>query len=201
MGLTQEMSMQNILLAAGLASRSGGEKLFYPYGEYPLIHRSVLSSLEAGLFTVVVTGYRGDEVAAALADLSCPNLSLVHNEHYDKGQGGSTQVGVLHLRPHLPFFISLGDMPLIEARHYRALGAAYSGAPLRPRYGSKAGHPVLLPPSFIPIIKTQGLPFTMRELLRSHPMAYLDTTEEAYVQDVDTASAYHHLLTERGQRP
>lgn len=188
--------MQNILLAAGLASRSDGEKLFYPYKGRPLIHHAVASSLEAGLYTVVVTGHRSEEVMDALTDLASPTLLIVYNEHYRQGQGGSTKAGAALLDPAQPFFISLADMPLIEARHYHALGAAYTDAPIRPRCGQKVGHPVLLPPPFIPIIAEQALPFTMRELLSAHPMTYLETTEEAYVLDVDTASSYRHLVTD-----
>ncbi len=186
--------MQNILLAAGLASRSDGEKLFYPYRGRTIIHRAVAASLSAGLFTVVVTGYRADEVAAELADLACPALRIVANPHYESGQGASTQVGAAALPEPLPFFISLADMPLIEARHYHALSSAYTSVPIRPRCGSKAGHPVLLPPSFIPIIAAQARPFTMRQLLRPYAMEYLDTREEAYVRDVDTASSYRALI-------
>ncbi len=69
--------MQNILLAAGLASRSGGEKLFYPYQGHTIIHHSVAASLAAGLFTVVVTGHRAEEVASELLDLSSPSLLIV----------------------------------------------------------------------------------------------------------------------------
>ena len=193
--------MQNILLAAGLASRSDGEKLFYPYRGRTIIHHSVASSLEAGLFTVVVTGHRAAEVAGELADLASADLLIVNNPHYHHGQGSSTQVGVAALNGGLPFFISLSDMPLIEARHYRALADAYTGAPIRPRHRNTAGHPVLLPPSFIPIIAAHRLPFTMKELLACHAMEYLETAEEAYVRDVDTASSYQRLIIDSGQRP
>jgi len=193
--------MQNILLAAGLASRSGGEKLFYPYQGHTIIHHSVAASLAAGLFTVVVTGHRAEEVASELLDLSSPSLLTVNNPHYARGQGSSTQAGVAALDGGLPFFISLADMPLIEAGHYRTLCDAYTGAPLRPRCGAKVGHPVLLPPSFIPLIAAQEGPFAMKELLASSPMEYLDTNEEAYVRDVDTASSYHALVKGSSPRP
>ncbi len=193
--------MQNILLSAGLASRSDGEKLFFPYKGRTIVHHSVASSLEAGLLTIVVTGHRAEEVSAELADLDSPYLLIVHNPNYASGQGISTQVGVAALDKRLPFFISLSDMPFIEARHYRALSDTYTGVPIRPRYRSRVGHPVLLPPSFIPIIAAQAGPFAMKGLLSSYPMEYLDTNEEAYVLDVDTASSYHALLKDSSPLP
>lgn len=193
--------MQNILLAAGLAARSGGEKLFFSYQGQPIIHHAVAASLQAGLYTVVVTGHRAAEVERAIADLASPLLVVVENPHYRSGQGSSTQAGAALLRPDLPFFISLSDMPLLEADHYRALMGAYREQPLRPRYEDKVGHPVLLPPSFIPIIASRALPFTMRELLSAYPMEYLQTTEEAYVLDVDTASSFQNLVRRSTRRP
>lgn len=193
--------MQNILLAAGLASRSDGEKLFFPYRGRTIIHHCVASSLDAGLFTVVVTGHRAEAVVAELSDLASPSLLIVNNPHYSRGQGGSTQVGAAALKDDRPFFISLADMPLIEAAHYHALAEAYRGAPLRPRCSAKVGHPVLLPPSFIPIIAAQAGPFAMKELLASSVMEYLDTNEEAYVTDVDTASSYQALVKGSSPRP
>ena len=54
--------MQNILLAAGLGKRSGGEKLLLPYKGQTIISHAVRQSLEAGLYTIVVTGFREEEI-------------------------------------------------------------------------------------------------------------------------------------------
>ena len=141
--------MQNILLAAGLGKRSGGEKLLLPYKGQPIIAHAVEQSLLAGLYTIVVTGFRKSEIEQAIAHFSCPNLLVTYNENYSQGQGSSTLVGAKALREGEDFFISLSDMPLIKASHYRFLARAFTTADvLRPLYKDQIGHPVLLRASF-----------------------------------------------------
>ena len=187
--------MQNILLAAGLGRRSGGEKLLLPYKGQPIIAHAVEQSLSAGLHTIVVTGYRGEEIEQALSRFACPNLVLVHNSGYALGQGSSTQVGASTLRPHEDFFISLADMPLIRASHYHALIHHFASCDaLRPLYKGKIGHPVLLRGSFKALIMEQELPFTMHALLEEFHVEQYELDDEAYSLDIDTMHAYAELL-------
>ncbi|HAF84769.1 MAG TPA: hypothetical protein DCG32_00035 [Sphaerochaeta sp.] len=189
------MSMQNILLAAGLAQRSGGEKLMLPYKGRPIIAHAVEQSLLAGLYTIVVTGFRKMEVERALEQFACPNLILTYNETYALGQGSSTLVGAKALRDDEDFFISLSDMPLIGASHYHFLERhfTYSEA-LRPIYKGQVGHPVLLRASFKAQILEQTVPFTMHTLLEDFPVEQCIVDDEAYVRDIDTIHAYTELL-------
>ncbi|MDY0290391.1 MAG: nucleotidyltransferase family protein [Sphaerochaeta sp.] len=187
--------MQNILLAAGLGTRSGGEKLLLPYKGQPIIAHAVQQSLSAGLHTIVVTGFRGEEIEQALTKFACPNLVLVHNSGYALGQGSSTQVGARALRPHEDFFISLSDMPLIRASHYHALMHHFASCDaLRPLYRGQVGHPVLLRSSFKALILERELPFTMRALLQEFHVEQCEVDDEAYILDIDTMNSYAELL-------
>lgn len=187
--------MQNLLLAAGLGTRSKGEKLLLPYQGETLVHRAVSQSLLAGLYTVVVTGFRAAEVQAAIEDLCCDNLLVVHNPDYEQGQGSSTWCGAHHLKEHEDFFISLADMPLIEKRHYRYLASQSFVLAARPCLGTRLGHPVLLKSTFLPIIRDQKGPFTMRSLLKGYDVECLSVEDEAYVLDIDTLSDYADLIS------
>lgn len=192
--------MQNLILAAGLAARSGGEKLLRPYRGETIIEHAVSQSLLANLKTIVVTGYRSDELHEKLDRFRREGLVLVHNNEYELGQGSSTICGAMHLAQNEPFFISLADMPLIEARHYRHLIARLgSHQALRPIYRGRAGHPVLLAPSYLPLILSQKKDFTMRGLLAKETVTTMEVDDEAFVFDIDTDEAYEQLL--RMQRP
>ncbi|MBI9093656.1 MAG: nucleotidyltransferase family protein [Sphaerochaeta sp.] len=187
--------MQNILLAAGLGKRSGGEKLLLPYKGRPIITHAVEQSLLAGLHTIVVTGFRTREVEQALKQLACPNLIITYNENYSLGQGSSTLVGAKALRDGEDFFISLSDMPLIRAAHYHFLARHFtSSEALRPLYKGQIGHPVLLRASFKAQILEQAVPFTMHELLKDFHVEQCIVDDEAYVRDIDTIHAYAELL-------
>lgn len=187
--------MQNILLAAGLAKRSGGEKLLLPYKGQAIVAWAVEQSLAAGLYTIVVTGFREAEVEQALAPFACDDLTVVHNSNYALGQGSSTQVGAALLRDHEDFFISLADMPLIRASHYLTLMQNFASSDaLRPLYRGQKGHPVLLKASFKARILNQQIPFTMHGLLEAFPVKACIVDDEAYILDIDTMHAYEELL-------
>lgn len=187
--------MQNILLAAGLGKRSGGEKLLLPYKGQPIIAHAVEQSLLAGLYTIVVTGFRKAEIEQVLMQFACPNLLLVQNENYSLGQGSSTFVGAKALHDDEDFFISLSDMPLIKASHYHFLIRHFtSSEALRPVYKGQIGHPVLLKASFKTQILEQTIPFTMHSLLQDFHVEQCEVDVEAYVRDIDTIHAYTELL-------
>ena len=193
--------MQNIILAAGLGTRSEGKKLLLPYKNQSIITTAVRASLQADLMTIVVTGYRHDLIEKELQSYQCEKLKLVYNEHFAKGQGSSTLCGVAHLKADQPFFISLADMPLIESRHYLFLMEYKNYAAVRPMYKGRLGHPVMLQPAFIPIIKNQKESFTMRSLLSQFTVHQVQVDEEAYILDIDTLAEYHRMIKSVGQPP
>ena len=187
--------MQNILLAAGLGERSEGKKLLLPYKNQSIIAHSVEQSLQAGLHTIVVTGFRNVEIEAELARFSNQDLIVTYNESYATGQGSSTLCGARLLNAGEDFFISLADMPLLEARHYLYLSAAWKTADgLRPVHQGRVGHPVLLKAFFKEIILQQEQTFTMRSLLSSYTIQKCSVDDEAYVYDIDTLHSYEQLL-------
>ena len=187
--------MENILLAAGLGSRSEGKKLLLPYRGTSIVAKAVSASLEAGLYTIVVTGFRADEVCEQLKSLACPSLLVVHNPDYALGQGCSTQAGARHLHEGEPFFISLADMPLIGKEQYDWIAGNAHMEVVRPSFQGRFGHQVLLGPSFRQIILEEKLPFSMRSLLSRYPTQRLEVEDAAYVTDIDTLEAYERLLT------
>ncbi len=187
--------MQNLILAAGLASRSKGEKLLFPYKGTTIIAHAVSQSLQAGLKTIVVTGFQSEQIRQALSHISNPLLKIVHNEFFENGQGSSTICAAAYLDRSESFFISLADMPLIESHHYEFLMQRAKESVVRPSYKGRLGHPVLLDPSFIPIILAQDSSFTMRQLLKDYPVQAIDVSDQAYVFDIDTPEAYQYLLS------
>jgi len=186
--------MQNILLAAGLASRSNGEKLFLPWRGETIIQHAVRASLDAGLETIVVTGFKHEQVEALLAPFQGDTLHLAFNPAFSQGQGSSTLCGAKALMEGESFFISLADMPLIEKNHYQWLIKRFGKAEaLRPSFKGNPGHPVLLKPIFKHIILQQTPMFTMKELLSSYLVKTCSVDDEAYVCDIDTLQAYNKL--------
>lgn len=185
---------QNLLLGAGGATRSGGEKLFWIYENRPIIHHSVANSLRAGLPTILVLGHRHSELRPLIGDLAeDPLLTIVINEEWRLGQGSSTKVGARLLDRRKRFFISLADMPLITPRHYRFL-EGFLEPLVRPVVNGRVGHPVLHAPFLIDEILRQPDSFAMRELLGAYEMKKIAVDDPAYIRDIDTLRDYQALL-------
>lgn len=193
--------MTNIILAAGLASRAHGSKLFWEWDGEPLIRHTVRTSLDAGLDTLVVTGFRDDEVRRVLSGLP---VRFVTNERYAQGQAGSVRRGVGALDPSAcgPFFLTLGDMPLLEKEHYRLLAGAWDRKAdgIRPVVGGVIGHPVLLSPRLIPAIVHAPQGMRMKDLLAGCTIQPYPSADPAFVTDVDTEAAYRKLKEETQKR-
>jgi molybdenum cofactor cytidylyltransferase len=187
--------MQNILLAAGLASRSNGEKLFLPWHGETVLQHAVRASLEAGLHTIVVTGFKSAQAETLLNLFPDKNLVLTYNPDYISGQGSSTLCGATHLKDGEDFFISLADMPLIEAEQYLFLIKKRGGEDaLRPVVRGIPGHPVLLDARLKKVILSQSPNFRVKDMLATYNVKTCIVNDEAYVSDIDTIQAYEKLL-------
>ena len=134
-----------VLLAAGMSSRMGQNKLFLSLGGRTVLERAVATALDAGLEPlVVVIGHEADRVRAALAGIPA---SLAFNPDHARGQNTSIAAGVAALPPDADAaVVMLADMPRVDAAMIRGLVAAFRErrAPLVvSRYGEVVAPPIL----------------------------------------------------------
>jgi molybdenum cofactor cytidylyltransferase len=135
-----------IVLAAGLSSRMGSNKLLADFSGSPLIRRTVEAVLAAVAENVIaVTGHDADKVSAALGRLP---VEIVHNADYAHGLSASLKRGLEAVTPETDaVLVCLGDMPLVDKETVRRMVAAFSPADHRticvPLYRGQRGHPVL----------------------------------------------------------
>ena len=96
--------IEAILLAAGYSSRMGRLKSLLPIGGTTVIRRQaeVLDGLTDR--TIVVTGYRGDEVEA---HLSGSRVTTVRNQAFAEGMFTSVKAGILALDQEVSAFLIL----------------------------------------------------------------------------------------------
>ena len=134
-----------VVLAAGLSSRMGSNKLLSDLNGRALIKHTVERLQVAAIDEViVVTGNQADEVKAALAG---HKLRFVHNADYAQGLSTSIKAGIAAVDGYDAAFVCLGDMPLIEAADLNRMIAAFKADEGRslvaPVLGRKLGNPVL----------------------------------------------------------
>src|SRR5437868_9727198 len=81
-----------VVLAAGLSSRMGTNKMLIKVGGQTLVRRAVTTAIAAGLDPVLVmVGHEGERVRRELQGLRC---TPVHNPEYTRGIHSSLKAGV-----------------------------------------------------------------------------------------------------------
>jgi len=152
-----------VVLAAGLASRMGGQaKCLLQRDGQTLLNR-LLEALEAAGIdeTVLVLGHNADLIQASLADQARTHFSKhgatpmqVHpvlNPKPAEGQNSSLHLGLAKARTLQAqwVLVALADQPLLEAADLQALIAAVKASPngtqmLQPWVEGQPGNPVML---------------------------------------------------------
>ncbi len=114
------------VLAAGRGSRLGGDasKPLLEWRGRPLVAWAVHAAMGSGLWpVVVVVGYRGDEVRAALGDTH--DLLVVENPDWEEGIASSLRAALVALAPFPEVdgvAVGLADQPLVTADAYAPPG-------------------------------------------------------------------------------
>ncbi len=189
-----------VLLAAGLSSRMGRNKLLIELEGIPLIRRVAKAYCDAGMDeTIVVTGHDHEAVESAVAGL---NVCCVFNPEFAAGQPSSIRSGLVALSArHDAVLIGLGDMPLLAAADIRAVAArwATSDRPVCvPHCNGRPGHPVAFAASQIAAILDGRLKAGRQRLLEDNP-GVVDAWESGnphYVTDIDTPEDLRDLAAQ-----
>jgi len=134
-----------VLLAAGMSTRMGRNKLFLELGGETVLRRAVSVALAAGLDPLlVVVGHEADRVRAALA--GTPARPVV-NPDYARGLNTSLRTGIDAVPDGASAaVVMLADMPLIDAAMIQTLVARWreAGAPLAiSRFGDVVAPPIV----------------------------------------------------------
>ena len=111
-----------ILLAAGQSSRMGGEnKLTKNLNGIPLIKYAVKNILGSSINElIIVLGYEKEIIEKTIGNNK--KIKFVYNENFKNGIASSIKVGLNHVsQKSEAFFISLGDMPMINQNIYNKL--------------------------------------------------------------------------------
>jgi len=186
------------VLAAGRGSRLGGDgaKPLLVWRGRPLVAWAVDAALGSGLRpVVVVVGYRGDEVRAALPD--DPALVVAENPGWEEGIASSLRAAlrVLDARADVEAVcVGLADQPLVSPDAYRAVAVSRGQHVIVvPTYGGSPGNPVMLSRSvWAEAMQLRG-DVGARSLMRDHDCGQVDCTGLGSAADIDTLDDLERL--------
>lgn len=159
-----------VILAAGLASRFGRNKLLEPWQGKALVQWALDALAAARLAPVcVVTAYA--EVEALAAAYGC---RVVRNEAPALGIGRSVMLGTRALLPERcdGILFLVADQPRLRAQTVAALADCFRAEPTRivvPTAGARQGNPCIFPAALFPELLALRGDRGGKLVVRAHP--------------------------------
>jgi len=134
-----------IVLAAGLSSRMGVQKLLLPFGGKTVIAHIVDQLLASTVSKVhLVVGHHAERISG---ELSGRAVSIVNNPNYKSGMLSSVRCGLRNLPEKCrAVLVVLGDQPSITTELIDQMLQSFAATEksiLVPLYKGKRGHPIL----------------------------------------------------------
>jgi len=174
--------------AAGRSERMGGWKPVMPFRGSTIVETVVANALGSCARVVLVTGYRGVELAELFRRE--PRVLAVDNPDWPLGMFSSIQCGIALVRTSR-FFVTPGDMPWILPDVYEALLRGAPADVVVPVFDGSRGHPVL----FHERVKDDALAAdpaaaTMREIASRFAVRELAWKDGSILRDIDTMEDY-----------
>jgi len=189
--------MRAIVLAAGLSSRMGTQKLLLPFGGATVIGHIVDQLLGSALDeVVVVVGHEGERVAEAVASR---HMRVVTNPDYADGMLSTVRCGLRALGPCDGILVALGDQPAITSALVDELVGAFARVGkgiLVPLQGGRRGHPILFADRYRDEVLTRYDDVGLRGLLSAHAddVCELAVSSAAVLSDMDYPEDYQREL-------
>ena len=182
-----------VVLAAGLSSRMGSNKLLAEWRGKPLLRWTVETALASEARPIiVVTGHESAKVESALKGL---DVRFVHNLHYASGLSASLKAGIHAVPGNCDgAIVLLGDMPEIATSLIDRMIAAFSPPDGRSIcvavHESRRGNPVLWSRRFFVEIEGLAGDVGARELVAAHEEFVCEVEADgAVLRDIDTPAA------------
>lgn len=187
-----------VVLAAGLSSRMGVQKLLLPFGGKTVITHIVDQLLAGSLGEIhVVVGHQAERIGA---ELSGRAVSIVKNPNYKSGMLSSVRCGLKSLPEKCrAVMVVLGDQPTITDELINQMVQSFEATEktiLVPLYNNKRGHPIIFSKHYRDEILTQFDDVGLRGLLQAHPdeVSELKVTTSAVLCDIDCPQDYKKAL-------
>ena len=187
--------LAGVILAAGLSSRMGAFKPLMEIGEQSMARWVVNLMQSAGADPViVVTGHRHEELEAHLAGRG---VRFVHNPDYASTQQlESLQLALAALSGDCErVLVTPGDIPLVRPDTVERLLAA-EGDFIRPRYGERTGHPVVLSAGLISFLLRYDGPGGLKGAIQQSGCVIRDVPvdDPGVLMDNDTPADFRRTL-------
>jgi molybdenum cofactor cytidylyltransferase len=175
-----------VLLAAGSATRFGGDKLLAPLADGTSIGVAALLNLARAVDVVLAVVRPGDDALASALEAGGARVTVCPQAA--EGMGASLAWGVRAAPLAAGWLIALADMPWIQtATIARIVEALRAGAPIvAPSWRDSRGHPVGLASRFFGELSALSGDEGAKAILRRHNPTLIATEDAGVLRDIDT---------------
>lgn len=183
------MSIDGVVLAAGLSSRMGKYKMTLKFRQKTIIENCIEAMYGYCSNIIVVGGYNYNIINELLKPYR--KVSTVLNENYMNGMFSSVKTGLKKVKGNR-FFLTPGDYPLIRKDTYEKMLKCKADIVI-PMYDGKKGHPVLVNSNLIGDILNNDNYESMRDFINSHNFTTVSLKDEGILMDADTPEDYNKI--------
>jgi molybdenum cofactor cytidylyltransferase len=195
------MMLSAIVLAAGMSTRMGQNKLLLDFKDKPLIAHAVDTLLASEIDEVVVV--LGNEADKVQEKLRGRPVRLVENPDFRDGLSTSVQAGVNAVsRQADGIMVYLADLPLLEPADVNRILRAFAHAKavrksiVIPFFDGQRGNPVLLDSSYREEILGVVGDIGCKGVIKRYPdqVFVVEMESDHVIRDMDTMEEYEAAL-------
>lgn len=187
------------ILAAGMSSRMGRNKLLLLYKEHTLIEEVLSQLLKSDLDEViVVTGFEKERIEELIKNKRKDEIKIVYNENFRLGRSESIKCAVRNISDRTDAILFMvGDKPTVRAELInRAIAEFKKKSPeiLYAKTPTGRGHPIIFSKKlFEELLKLSG-DMVGDEIIGRHMDDVVELPDSAVQVDVDTIEDYNILM-------
>lgn len=184
------MKVEGIVLAAGLSTRVGTNKLILDIGGKTVIERCIYGMHDICSKIIVVGGNRIEEIENILNKY--PKVELIYNSDYLDGMFSSVKKGLMNIKEE-KFFLIPGDYPVINKETYKQMLKLDEDIVI-PMHKGKKGHPLLMKSHLIEELIKSKQCNTLRDFVNIKGFKSINIEEPGVLMDIDTMEDYQKIL-------
>ncbi len=188
-------SVEGVILAAGLSTRMGRQKLLIEVGGIPLIRRVVRAAVESCLSRLIlVTGPSNSELLQSLGpDARHERVLIAVNDHPEEGMSSSLKTGMgLLTKETSGVMLILGDQPFLTSAIINRLLNEFhkrTDCILAPLIQGRRSNPVIFPADLFPELEMVTGDAGGRSVLQRHAARVVGIEMGGYYNDIDLDTA------------
>ncbi len=181
------MNTDAVILAGGYSSRANAFKMELNLEGKPILRYVIDAFLPICNQIIVVGGFQIERLYPLVQNCG-KKVRVVYNEDYPKGMFSSVKKGISEVTGS-QFFLTPGDYPFITTDICKLL-LEHSGQIVKPRYGMKGGHPILLPYDCMEEILAEKEDSNLKLYMDKKQVKQVEIEDESILLDIDTPFDY-----------